>query len=151
MISSKHYPKNGLGKFISWYESNQSETASNFYFGAKNAQNQVFVSLSTSQAFHKWSFWKHYTWQKVDFGDISRQRRKLLWNRFSQMVLLIIFSVSVATRRFFKLRSIEHYRWTSFGMQHQNFRYKTKILKQTCMLFSVWVATKKWRISFAGW
>ena len=33
-------------------------------------------------------------------------------------------------------RSIEQYRLTSFGMQSHNFRCNTRILKQTCMLFS---------------
>ena len=146
MVSSKHYPKSGLGNFDSWFESNQSETTSNFCVGAKNAQNQVFVSISISQGNCTWLCRKHYTWQKVDFGDISRQKRKLLCSRFSQTLLLITSFVSVRIRRFFKLRSNEQHRWTSFGMQHQNFRCKTRILKQTCILFSVWSQLKKEKI-----
>ena len=113
-----------------------------FCFGAKNAQNQVFVTTSSSQAYCTWFLRTHYTYEKVDFGDISRQTRKMLCSRCSQTLLLIISSVSVRMRRFFKLRSNEHYRWTSFGMQHQNLRCKTRILKQTYMLFSVWSQLK---------
>ena len=62
----------------------------------------------------------------------------MLCSRVSQILLLIISSVSVRIRKFLKLRSNEQHRWTSSGIQYQNLRCKTSRLKQTCMLFSVW-------------
>ena len=53
-----------------------------FGFGAKNAQNQVFVTISISQGNYKKFCSKYYTQQKADFGDISRQRKNLLCRRF---------------------------------------------------------------------
>ena len=54
-----------------------------------------------------------------------------------QMLSLMKSSISVRIRRVLGIRSMEQHRLASSEMQHHNFRCNTRILKQACMLFSV--------------
>ena len=53
------------------------------------------------------------------------------------MLSLMKSSISVRIRRFLGIRSMEQHSLASSEMQHHNFRCNTRILKQACMLFSV--------------
>ena len=81
-----------------------------------------------------------------DFRNFFEKTQTWIFVKNGQMLGLIISSVSVRIRKFLKIRSIEQHRWTSFGIQHQNFRCKTSRLKQTCMLCPVWSRLKKDKI-----
>ena len=71
---------------------------------------------------------------------VQKYFHKLIFDFLSkngQMLSLMKSSISVRIRRVLGIRSMEQHRLASSEMQHHNFRCSTRILKQTCMLFSV--------------
>ena len=74
-----------------------------------------------------WRLFQKY-FRKIIFDFLSKN---------GQMLSLMKSSISVRIRRVLGVRSMEQYRLTSSEMQHHDFRCNTRILKQACMLFSV--------------
>ena len=71
---------------------------------------------------------------------VQKYFRKLIFDFLSkngQMLSLMKSLISVRIRRVLGIRSMEQHRLATFEMQHHNIRCNTRILKQACMLFSV--------------